>query len=49
MSWRLDGAELTVDAVVPVGVTAEVILPGLHTEVTHGHHSWTVSATKDAR
>ena len=49
VSWRLDGAELTVDAVVPVGVTAEVILPGLHTEVTHGHHSWTVSATKDAR
>ncbi|HEY5515245.1 MAG TPA: family 78 glycoside hydrolase catalytic domain, partial [Pengzhenrongella sp.] len=42
VSWRLGSDSLTVDAVVPVGVTADVDLPGLRTEVRHGHHTWTV-------
>lgn len=43
VSWRIEGGVLTVDAVVPVGVTAEVRLPGAEVEVGHGRHTWTVS------
>ncbi|TDC27703.1 alpha-L-rhamnosidase [Streptomyces sp. 8K308] len=44
VSWRREAGELTVEAVVPVGATATVHLPGVAepVEVGHGHHGWTV-------
>ena len=43
-SWTLDEGVLTVSATVPVGVRAEVVLPGGGEvfEVGHGTHKWTV-------
>ena len=44
-SWSLDGDRLTVRVVVPVGATAELVLPGAEPEVVgHGLHERTVSA-----
>ena len=42
-AWRLDGTSFTLDLVVPVGVTASVVLPdsGEPIAVEHGTHSWT--------
>ncbi|MFD5321753.1 family 78 glycoside hydrolase catalytic domain [Streptomyces sp. NPDC127098] len=44
VAWRRQAGELTVEAVVPVGTTATVHLPGAAEpiEVGHGHHSWTL-------
>lgn len=42
VDWHRDGAELTVDVSVPVGVTADVDLPGMQTTVGHGDHTFTV-------
>lgn len=44
VSWSLADAELTVEALVPPGTTAEVLLPGDGElrEVGSGRHSWTV-------
>jgi len=42
-AWRLDGATLTVEAVIPEGSTAEIALPftGESHEVEAGTHRWT--------
>ncbi|MEI5519728.1 glycoside hydrolase family 78 protein [Streptomyces brasiliscabiei] len=44
VSWSLADAELTVEALVPPGTTAEVLLPGdgENREVGSGRHRWTV-------
>lgn len=41
VQWQRDGEQLTVEVTLPVGVTAAVDLPGLQTEVGHGHHTFT--------
>ncbi|MDO4260017.1 MAG: family 78 glycoside hydrolase catalytic domain [Actinomycetaceae bacterium] len=39
VEWRIEGGQLTVRATVPVGATAEVVLPGADPVVVgHGHH-----------
>ncbi|TDC76546.1 alpha-L-rhamnosidase [Streptomyces hainanensis] len=43
VAWRREDGALTVEAVVPVGATATVHLPGAEpVEVGHGSHRWTV-------
>jgi alpha-L-rhamnosidase len=50
-SWRLDGHELVVTAVVPPNTTATVVLPGTDpadaVEVAAGRHEWRVPAQAD--
>jgi len=44
VAWERAGGELTVRLTVPVGVTADVRLPGAaEVEVGHGTHEWTVA------
>jgi len=42
IAWTRQDGRLRIDARVPVGVTAEVVLPGMpgETEVSHGSHRW---------
>ncbi|MDQ0378522.1 glycoside hydrolase family 78 protein [Amycolatopsis thermophila] len=43
VAWRRDSGRLTLEVVVPPGVTAKVHVPGdSAVEVRHGRHSWTV-------
>ncbi|MFT3888187.1 MAG: family 78 glycoside hydrolase catalytic domain [Arachnia sp.] len=48
--WRREQGTLVVHAAVPVGVTAEVFLPGADEPVVvgHGEHSWTVTESRAA-
>jgi len=47
VGWEIVDGSLLVRAVVPVGSTAEVVLPGVDVvEVGHGTHEWTVSWAK---
>ncbi|WP_234320340.1 family 78 glycoside hydrolase catalytic domain [Streptomyces sp. SBT349] len=44
VAWRREGGRLTVEAVLPVGTSATVHLPGAEpVAVRHGHHTWTVA------
>ncbi|MGW3957399.1 family 78 glycoside hydrolase catalytic domain [Streptomyces sp. NPDC004752] len=44
VAWRRADGQLTVEAVIPVGATATVRLPGAQEAlVGHGRHSWTVT------
>ena len=44
VAWRLEGEQLTVSVDVPVGATAELVLPGAAPEtVGHGRHERTVT------
>ncbi len=44
VAWRRGGGRLVVEATVPVGSTAKVMLPGTlaEEEVRHGRHEWSV-------
>ncbi|SEF32209.1 alpha-L-rhamnosidase [Amycolatopsis pretoriensis] len=43
LSWRIDEEQLEVEAVVPIGVTATVQLPGRDPfEVASGRHHWSI-------
>lgn len=50
VAWRVDGDDLTVEAVVPPNTTAGVDLPGVGVlpDVGSGRHTWTVPAPKAA-
>lgn len=48
VGWRIADGELVVRAVVPVGVRADVELPGVRAEVGHGEHSWRVPWAESA-
>jgi alpha-L-rhamnosidase len=42
-NWRRENGQLVIEAVIPVGVTATVHLPGTPPfDIRHGQHSWTV-------
>lgn len=50
LGWQLSGCELTVAATLPVGVEAEVNVPGLDpVTVGHGAHQWTGSVIEPDR
>ncbi|WP_307470611.1 alpha-L-rhamnosidase C-terminal domain-containing protein [Microbacterium sp. SORGH_AS_0505] len=44
VSWRRDGAEIAVTAVVPANTTAEVDVQGAPDEVGSGRHEWRFAA-----
>ncbi|WP_413354358.1 family 78 glycoside hydrolase catalytic domain [Microbacterium sp. 1P06AB] len=44
VSWRRDGDEIVVTAVVPANTTAEVDVPGAPDEVGSGRHEWRFAA-----
>lgn len=53
VAWRLDGGQMTLDAIVPEGTSAEVILP-LHPDAARetvggGTHSWVYDIVGDER
>lgn len=43
VQWHRDGEQLTVEVELPLGVTATVDLPDVHTEVDHGRHTFTTA------
>ncbi|KAA9089594.1 family 78 glycoside hydrolase catalytic domain [Microbacterium radiodurans] len=48
VSWRREGSEIVVSAVVPPNTRAEVDLPGLSDEVGSGAHEWRFADTPNA-